>query len=136
MCMICLHLMCSSVCSWYIQGGSRTVATEENCPPPSNLNLALKLTLTLTERGNFLRGKLSGYHSKNGLTYFSTWENFLPWDFDYNSIQNANILGGPLENSLTSETHSELCETCMMERFCKNSEQLKRAIYIRKRVLS
>ena len=47
-------------------------------PPPPNLNLALKLTLTLTEGGNFLRGKLSGYHSKNGLTYFSTWENFLP----------------------------------------------------------
>ena len=71
-------------------------------PPLPNLTLALKLTLnlTVTEGESFLRGKLSGYHSKNGHTDFSTWENFLPLDFDYNSIQNANILGGSSENSL------------------------------------
>ena len=26
----------------------------------------------------------------------STWENCLPWDFDNNSIQNTNILGGDI----------------------------------------
>ena len=120
----------------------------------------------------------------------STWENWLPGYFDYNSIQSTIILEGAFENSLTSklllftkiwpnnwsiatelvlpwiyvaitkikhqlmvvqkyllsilvqfkvhtvcynenikqisETHSELCETCMMERLCENNEQLKR----------
>ena len=45
-------------------------------------------------------------------------------------------MGGAFENSLTSETHSELCETCMMEHFCKNNEQLKGVVYICKRVPS
>ena len=29
-----------------------------------------------------------------------------------------------------SETHSELCETCVMEGFCEDHEQLKEFIYI------
>ena len=32
-----------------------------------------------------------------------------------------------------SETHSKLCETCMMESFCENNEQLKEIIYFHKR---
>ena len=32
----------------------------------------------------------------------STWENCLPWDFDYVSIQNTNALGSAVENFLTS----------------------------------
>ena len=34
---------------------------------------------------------------------FSTWGNCSPWDFDYNNIQNTNIFGGAIENSLTSK---------------------------------
>ena len=37
------------------------------------------------------------------LSDLSTWENCLPRDFDYNSIQNTNILGGAFGNSLTSK---------------------------------
>ena len=33
----------------------------------------------------------------------STWENCLPWDFDYNNIKNTNTFGGAIENSLTSK---------------------------------
>ena len=33
----------------------------------------------------------------------STLENCSSWDFDYNSIQNTNILRGTVENSLTSK---------------------------------
>ena len=32
--MMCLHLMCSSICFLYIQRGSRTVAPKENSPSP------------------------------------------------------------------------------------------------------
>ena len=32
-----------------------------------------------------------------------TWENWLPWDFDYTSIQNTIILGGAFENSVASK---------------------------------
>ena len=84
------------------------------------------------------------------LSDLSTWENCLPRDFDYNSIQNTNILGGAFGNFLTSKlllftkiwpnnslwlrchhnikTHSELCETRMIELFCENNEQLKGVI--------
>ena len=33
----------------------------------------------------------------------SIWENYLPPDFSYNSIQNTNIVGVAFENSLTSD---------------------------------
>ena len=36
------------------------------------------------------------------LADLSTWENCLPWDFDYISIQSTNALGGAVENFLTS----------------------------------
>ena len=32
------------------------------------------------------------------ITDLSTWENCLPWDFDYNSIKNTTILVGEIKN--------------------------------------
>ena len=66
--MICLHLMCSSICSLFLIYSKRFY---DSCPqrklPPPTLKLTLILTLTLTGGGgvNFPWRKLSGYHSKN-----------------------------------------------------------------------